>query len=221
MAGRDDTRLLGLHGLYIEAQRRDDVTAAQLYAEEAAKSAPAPAWAGQAVLEFRCATGDWTGALDRLERNMKSGLIDRDALPAPARGAADRARARAEGDRPRPRASARARSGEARAHAGAGRGAGRRLLGEAGDLRKAARIIETAWKANPHPDLAEAYAHLRPGDSARDRLARVQTLAEKSPGNIEGALAVGARRDRRAGIRHRAPGAGAAARSRPRSASRR
>ena len=65
-----------------------------------------------------------------------------------------------------------------------------RLLGEAGELRRAARIVETAWKANPHPDLAETYAHLRPGDSARDRLARVQSLAEKAPGNIEGALAV-------------------------------
>ena len=38
MAGRDDTRLLGLHGLFIEAQRRDDLTAARLYAEAAAQS---------------------------------------------------------------------------------------------------------------------------------------------------------------------------------------
>ena len=65
-----------------------------------------------------------------------------------------------------------------------------RLLGEAGDMRRAARIVEAAWKANPHPDLAEAYAHLQPGDSARDRLTRVEALAEKAPGNIEGALAV-------------------------------
>ena len=65
-----------------------------------------------------------------------------------------------------------------------------RLLGEAGDRRKAARIIETAWRINPHPDLADAYAHLRPGDSARERLARVQALAGKAPGDVEGALAV-------------------------------
>jgi HemY protein len=65
-----------------------------------------------------------------------------------------------------------------------------RLLGEAGDMRRAARIVEAAWKANPHPDLADAFAHLQPGDSARDQLRRVETLAEKTPGNIEGALAV-------------------------------
>src|SRR6202011_5059351 len=65
-----------------------------------------------------------------------------------------------------------------------------RLLTEGGERRKAARIIEAAWRANPHPDLADAYAHLRPGDSARERLARIETLVAKSPGNVEAALAV-------------------------------
>jgi uncharacterized membrane-anchored protein len=41
MAAREDTRLLGLHGLFIEAQRRNDVAAATLYAEQAAESARA------------------------------------------------------------------------------------------------------------------------------------------------------------------------------------
>jgi HemY protein len=65
-----------------------------------------------------------------------------------------------------------------------------RLLGEAGETRKAARVLEAAWRAHPHPDLAEIYAHVRPGDSARDRLARVQSLAKQSPGDPEAALAV-------------------------------
>src|SRR5262249_6841028 len=37
MADRDDTRVLGLHGLFVEAQRRHDHAAALNYAEEAAK----------------------------------------------------------------------------------------------------------------------------------------------------------------------------------------
>src|SRR5205807_2441335 len=65
-----------------------------------------------------------------------------------------------------------------------------RLLAEAGERRKAAKIIEAAWKANPHPDLAESYAHVRLADSARDRLARVQAPARMAPGHVEGALAV-------------------------------
>jgi HemY protein len=57
-------------------------------------------------------------------------------------------------------------------------------------MRKARRILERAWELNPHPDVADAYAHVRLGDSARERLARVQKLAERAPGNREGALAV-------------------------------
>jgi len=71
MAGRSDMRLLGLRGLYVEAQRRADFPAAQRFAEAAAAAAPALAWANQAVLEFRCAADDWTGALAILENNRK------------------------------------------------------------------------------------------------------------------------------------------------------
>src|SRR6185369_983352 len=55
---------------------------------------------------------------------------------------------------------------------------------------KAAKIIEAAWRANPHPDLAEAHAHVRLSDSARDRLQRMQALARLAPGHMESALAV-------------------------------
>ena len=79
MAERDDTKVLGLHGLFVEARRRNDPAAALFYAEEAAKQSAVPPWAGQAVLEFRCIAGDWSAALVRLERNMKSGLIDKTA----------------------------------------------------------------------------------------------------------------------------------------------
>jgi HemY protein len=61
---------------------------------------------------------------------------------------------------------------------------------EAHQIRRSMRIVEAAWLANPHPDLADAYAHVRLGDSARQRLVRVETLAQKTPGHVEGALAV-------------------------------
>src|SRR6188508_1452691 len=78
MAERSDTRLLGLRGLFVEAQRRNDPVAARLFAEQAAKDAPGLAWAGQAVLEFRCQAGDWEGAIAILESHRKSGMVERD-----------------------------------------------------------------------------------------------------------------------------------------------
>ncbi len=190
MAGRDDTKVLGLHGLFIEAQRRNDPAAALLYAEEAAKHATVPSWAGQAVLQFRCVAGDWSGALERLERNHKSALVDKDTYRR-QRAVLLTAQALPLEDTDRDRAKALVLEAVklAPTFVPAATLAGR-MLGEAGELRKAARIIEAAWVWNPHPDLADAYAHLRPGDSARERLARIQALAAKSPGDVEAALAV-------------------------------
>ena len=190
MAARPDTRLLALHGLFIEAQRRGDGATARFFAEEAASEPSVPAWAGHAVFAGACAAGDWTSALERLDRNMKSGLVDRAAY-ARQRAVLLTARALAaeEHDREAARALALEAVGLAPSFVPAAALAAR-LLGEAGELRKAARIVETAWKANPHPDLAETHAHLRPGDSARERLARVRALAQLAPGHVESALAV-------------------------------
>ena len=58
-----------------------------------------------------------------------------------------------------------------------------------GSLRKAARILEKTWNLTPHPDLAEAYGHIRQGDSALDRLKRIRSLVGKS-GGIESAVAL-------------------------------
>ncbi len=75
MASRADTRLFGLRGLFIEAQRSDDPLGAVAVAEEALKLAPASGWASQAVLGFRCAKGDWDGALAIIDSNKSSGLL--------------------------------------------------------------------------------------------------------------------------------------------------
>jgi HemY protein len=61
---------------------------------------------------------------------------------------------------------------------------------EAHQVRRSMRIVETAWLKHPHPDLADAYAHVKLGDSARQRLVRIETLAAKAPGHLESALAI-------------------------------
>ena len=190
MAERKDTRLLGLRGLFVEAQRRDDAYAAVALAEEALKTAPASAWASHAVLGFRCSKGDWDGALKILENNLAAGLID----PAPykrQRGVLLTARALdlETSDRDRARASVTEAVKLAPTLVPAATLAAK-FLSENNQTRRAMQVIETAWAAQPHPDLADAYAHVRLGDSAVQRLARVEKLAARSPGNIEGALAV-------------------------------
>ena len=188
MTAREDTKLLGLRGLYIEAQRRNDSNAARLAAEEAAKAQPSVAWAGQAVLDYRCNAADWAGALDALDQ-MKRALDTADYRRKRAVLLTARAQALEDIDRDSSRALVLESVKLAPDLVPAAALAGRRLA-ESGDTRKARKILETAWTSNPHPDIAESYANLRLGDSARERLARMQKLADKLPGQLEGALAV-------------------------------
>jgi HemY protein len=194
MTERADTRLLGLRGLFIEAQRNDDPVAAVAIAEEALKLTRDAAWASHAVLGFRCAAGDWSGALSLLERDNAAGAIDR-ALYRRHRAVLLTARAleTETSNRDASRADAMEAAKLAPTLVPAAVLAAK-FLSEQQQIRQAMRIIEGAWRANPHPDLADAYAHVRLGDSAQQRLSRVETLAAKTSGlisgHVEGALAV-------------------------------
>ena len=184
------TRLLGLRGLYVEAVRWGDGTAAAHYAEAAHRSAPRLAWAGQALVEHRTRGRDWQGALEVVDQNRRNHIIDKatarrlraviltaDGLereqthPDVVRGTALEANGLAPDLVPAACLAA-------------------RLTARAGDLRKASKILEAAWKLEPHPDLAATLARLRPGDSARDRLARIEELVKARANHPEGALAL-------------------------------
>jgi HemY protein len=190
MAEREDTRLLGLRGLFIEAQRADDPVSAVMIAEEALKLAPASTWASHAVLGFRCARGDWSGALSILDTNLSSGLIDKAAYRR-QRGVLLTARAleleTVDRDLSRDSVMEAVKLAPTLVPAAV---LASKYEAEAHQTRRAMRIVEAAWLAHPHPDLADAYAHVKLGDSARQRLVRVETLAAKAPGHLESALAL-------------------------------
>lgn len=189
MLDAPETRALGLRGLHIEARRRDDPEAAHAYAEEALKTATLP-WAGEAVLEHRAGQGDWDGALSAVERNLGGRLIDR-ATADRQRAVLNTAKATEMADRSPDEALALARKAlkvaptlvPAAALAG-------RLLTRQGDVRRASKLIETAYAATPHPDLADAYLGVRSGDSAADRLLRAETLSRLAPRDPESAMAL-------------------------------
>ncbi len=190
MLDRDETRVLGLRGLFIEARRKGDDAAARFYADEAHKLAPGVAWVGEAALDYRLREGDWNGAIALLDQNVSRRLTDK------ATGRQQRAALIA--------ASALAARAHDPDHAlGLAQNAlkldpglvpaavlAARRLTEKGDSGKAARILEAAWKRGPHPDLADSYLDVRAGDSARDRLARARALLKLAPRDSESRLTV-------------------------------
>jgi HemY protein len=142
------------------------------------------------VLGFRCAGGDWTGALAILDNNLASGLIDKAAYRR-QRGVLLTARAleleTVDRDLSREAVMEAVKLAPTLVPAAV---LAAKYQSEAHQIRRAMRIVETAWLKHPHPDLADAYAHVKLGDSARQRLVRVETLAAKAPGHLESALAV-------------------------------
>ncbi len=180
-----ETRVLGLRGLFVEARRKGDDEAARAYAQRASELAPKVAWASEAVLEYQSAERDWRGALATLERQVRQKAIGRDTgkrLRAVLLTADAQARQQGEPEEALREAKEAVRLAPDLVPASVLAG---RLLSRAGNLRKAAKILEAAWKLSPHPDIADAYIDLRPGDSARDRLERAQTLSRLVPHHPE------------------------------------
>ena len=190
MLNHYETHGLGLRGLHIEARRASDHEAALQYAMRANARAPA-AWAGQAVLDDRTRRGDWAGALATVDSNAAARLIDK---PTANRWRAVIKTAMAEAAMERDPKAALALAREAcrlaptlvPAAAICGR-----LSAQAGDYRRATRILEAAYAQTPHPDLAAAYLRVRHGDSSADRLARARALARVAPDDPESLLTVG------------------------------
>lgn len=187
MAKREETKLLGLRGLHIEAQRRGDEDAANHFAREAHRIAALP-WAGEAVVSQQAAQSDWEGALATVEANARAKSIDaataqRERAVLETAIAQERELTDPEGALKLATSAAKRAPDLVPATALAAR-----LLTRRGSLRTAAKMIEKAYARAPHPDLADAYLDIRAGDSSADRYARAKTLARLAPDNIESRL---------------------------------
>jgi len=174
-----DTKLLGLRGLFVEAQRAGNEREAIGYAEETIALAPASTWAGDALIEHHARAGNWRDALTALERS------------ATAFERAERKRKRAVlltalavsfGDgTPEEALEAAREAAKLAPDLVPAQLAYGRLLSRRGDYRKASRILEAAWKVKPHPEIGEAYLAVRSGDAGREKLARAKKLSALHP----------------------------------------
>lgn len=185
------TKILGLRGLFIEAEREGALLAAREFAEQALEFSPNVPWAGRALFKIQCAEEDWAGALETLRTNVEAGITEKKAarrlraVLLVAKAVADEERGAIEIARNAAMEAHRLASDLVPAAVTAAR-----LLTRLGDIRKASRTLETAWKAGPHPELAEAYAYVRTGDSPRDRMERVSTLVKIRPNDPVGQLSL-------------------------------
>jgi HemY protein len=185
-----EMRLLGLRGLYLEAERLGDRSAARHYAGRAADIAPQLGWAIDSTLEEKTASGDWDGALKLIDAQKSTRQVERDVINR-RRGILLTAKAQDLLDSDL--AAAKTAAVEANRllpdFPPAAVIAAKALFRQ-NDIRKGAKVLEAAWKAEPHPAVADLYIHARPGDAVLDRLSRAQKLQSLRTNNVESSLAV-------------------------------
>src|SRR5690606_38319690 len=164
--------------------------AARHYAGRAADIAPQLGWAIDSTLEEKTAAGDWDGALKLIDAQKSARQVERDVIN---RRRAVLLTAKAQDLLDSDPTAARAAAIEANRlvpdFPPAAVVAAKALFAQ-NDIRKGAKILEAAWKAEPHPDIADLYVHARPGDAVLDRLSRAQKLEALRSNNVESSLAV-------------------------------
>lgn len=190
MLDDDDTKLVALRGLYLEAEREGETLAARHYAEEAAQALPGLGWAGNANLKFQALDADWEAALRTVETLRAAGRMSKEEA---ARKRAVLLTAFAYSEEQADPAKAAKHASEA--HKLAPDLVPAAVIGSAAmvrtdDLRRAARMLESVWKKSRHPEVADAYVHLRSGDSTHDRLKRARKLAGMAPDDPQGQMAI-------------------------------
>ncbi|MFD1227972.1 heme biosynthesis protein HemY [Pseudochrobactrum kiredjianiae] len=196
MIADPETKLLGLRGLYLEASREGVQEAAFQYAQEASTMAPQLEWASNAVLGHKVLQGDVQGALRVLEARKATIPYGKDGKTA--RDMLKRNRAvllTAQAMRSFDTDAVASREAAAEAYKlepellPAALIAARCYLRD-GNIRKGNRLLETVWKREPHPEIADAYIHGRSGDTALDRLKKARHLASLRNHHVESALVV-------------------------------
>jgi HemY protein len=189
MLAHPDTEFLGLRGLFMEARKRGDEAEALAVVERAHQLRPGAAWAANALFDLKCAKGLWREAQAVLEDAARAKLVESDVARRRRAVLLTAEALEAEKDGEGERALSRALEALALSPALAPAAAlAARRLSAAGRIWKAQDVIEAAWAQSPHPDLAVAYADIRPEEETAARARRLLGLARLNRGHFESRL---------------------------------
>ncbi|SHJ87484.1 HemY protein [Shimia gijangensis] len=182
----DSTRFVGVRGLMKQKLEEGQTDTALKLAETAFALKPRHEETQDVLLGLQAETGDWSGARETLNAKLRAGNLPRDvhrrrdavlalseandimddAKPIEAREAAIEANRLSPDLIP---AAVMAAQGYI-----------------AQDKPKyATRVLKKAWEAQPHPDLAAAFAAIAPDETPQERIKRFKTLTKNNSDHAE------------------------------------
>lgn len=185
----DATRFVGVRGIMKQKLAQGDTDTALQLAERAFALKPKHEETQDILLKLQAQGEDWVGARKTLAAKLKSGTLPRDvhkrreavlalsqAKAVVEEGSTIEAREAAiEANRLSPDLIPAAVS------------AARGYISE-GKSRYATRVLKKAWDAQPHPELAAAYAEIEPEETPAARLKRFEKLIKGTADNPESVM---------------------------------
>lgn len=186
LIAHDDTRFVGVRGIMKQKLAEGDTDTALKLAEKAFALKPRHEETQDILLKLQTGHRDWSAARATLSAKLKSGTLPRevytrrDAVMAlsEARDILDE------------NASIEAQEEAIKANrqspdlVPAAAMAARTYIAK-GKPRNALRVLKKAWEAQPHPDLAAAFAEIEPKESPEARVKRFATLTRINPHHPE------------------------------------
>ena len=173
----DRTRFVGVRGLMKQKLAEGDTETALKLAEKAFSLKPKHQDVQDTLLQLQTGKGDWKGARQVIGTKLKQGLLPRDVhRRRDAVLALQEAREVFSDD-----ASIEAREAAIEANRLSPDLIPAAVLAadsyvQAGKPRYATRVLKKAWAAQPHPDLAAAFARIAPDETPAQRLKRFEAL---------------------------------------------
>jgi HemY protein len=180
------SRFVGIRGLMKLKLAEGDTETALKLAEKAFALKPKHTDTQDVLLKLQAGAHDWRGARLTLGAKLKAGALPRDVWKRRDAVLALQEAAVLLDD---------TSSLEAREAAIAANKASPDLIPAAamaarsyiaqGNPKAAAKVLRKAWEAQPHPDLAAAFAEIAAGETPADRVRRFRTLTDINPAHEE------------------------------------
>ncbi|MFD3188937.1 heme biosynthesis protein HemY [Sedimentitalea sp. HM32M-2] len=182
----DTTRFVGVRGILKQKLAEGDTETARKLAEKAFALKPRHEETQDVLLKLQAQAHDWAGARNTLNAKLKSGALPRNVY---TRREAVLALSEAQ-DVIDEGASIETREQAIQANklspdlVPAAAMAARSYIAK-GKPGKAVRVLKKAWMAQPHPDLAAAFAEIEPDETPQQRIKRFAALTSIQPRHQE------------------------------------
>lgn len=186
MLASDATRFVGVRGIMRQKLADGETDVARQLAEKALALKPKHCETQDTLLQLQAQAEDWAGARRTLATKLKTGTLPRDVHKrrdailalSEAKGVMD------EGNDISAREAAIEANRQSPDLIPAAVFAARAYIAQ-GNAKYAARVVKKAWQAQPHPDLAAAFAAIAPDETPAERIKRFAALAKLHPKHRE------------------------------------